>query len=141
MRAPTQISPIISIVFNMLIIRIGLARDPSFGSSSANNPSISASGWAGAFADRSRSVVGGGRRRGPDGSFEMRDLKVEITQVVEDDADYSTSGTELRSTAPVALTRADLRPEPVDLEIGEEEDESSKGSFGLQGSSKPGGAV
>ena len=115
----------------MLIIRVGIATDRSLNGGGTTNQGTS---WAaGAVSDRSR--------RRQDGSYAMKDLKVEITQVVEDDADYSTSGTELRSTAPVALTRADLRPEPVDLEIGEEEDESSKGSFGLQGSSKPGGAV
>ena len=94
----------------MLIIPIGLARDPSFGSSGANNPSISASGWAGAFADRSRSVVGGGRRRGPDGSFEMRDLKVEITQVVEHDGEY---GSDLAASEPDADVK---RAGPLDVD-------------------------
>ncbi|KAM5540165.1 hypothetical protein V8D89_006305 [Ganoderma adspersum] len=138
-----MISPIISIVFNMLIIRIGLAKDSSFASSGTNNAGISASGWAGAFANRTHSGSAAVARRRADGSFEMRDLKVEITQVVEDDAEEYVSDVvrASRGPAPVELTRADLRAEPLDLEVGEEEDESSKGSFGVQGTSKAGCAV
>ncbi|KAI1782852.1 hypothetical protein LXA43DRAFT_386938 [Ganoderma leucocontextum] len=83
-----MISPIIAIVFNMLIIRIGLAKHPSFPSSGMNNAGVSASDWAAALAERSHS---GGVRRRQDGSLEMRDLKVEITQVIERETEYGGS--------------------------------------------------
>ncbi|KAI1782844.1 hypothetical protein LXA43DRAFT_1137185 [Ganoderma leucocontextum] len=121
-----MISPIISIVFNMLIIRIGLANDRSLGTSGTTNGV--ASGWGAVVSDRSANPA---VRRRPDGTFAMRDLKVEITQVVENDAEYAhelaASGADMKG-APVSLTRADVEAEPLDLEVGE--DESSRGSFG-----------
>ncbi|KAJ8497015.1 hypothetical protein ONZ51_g764 [Trametes cubensis] len=88
-----MISPIISIVFNMLIIRMGIASDRSiFGAST--NPGT----WAATGVSVERSggppgvAVGMGMRRRPDGTYEMKDLKVEITQVIEDDSDYVVTG-------------------------------------------------
>ena len=56
-------------------------------------------------------------------NYEMRDLKVEITQVVEHDGEYdselaaSEADADVKGT-PVSLTRADLRAVPLDLEAG-----------------------
>ena len=83
-----QISPIISIVFNMLIIRVGLAHDSSLGASGSH-------GWSTAMmSDR-----GSHLRRRLDGTFEMKDLSVEITQVVEDDSQFGRD----QELAPEAL--------------------------------------
>ncbi|KAI0631505.1 hypothetical protein C8Q77DRAFT_141002 [Trametes polyzona] len=81
-----MISPIISIVFNMLIIRIGLASGRSILalSTEATQPTWVAAGSA--PTDTSRIAVS---RRRQDGTYAMKDLKVEITQVIENDADYT----------------------------------------------------
>ncbi|KAI0325773.1 hypothetical protein GY45DRAFT_1260319 [Cubamyces sp. BRFM 1775] len=99
-----MISPIISIVFNMLIIRMGLSGDRSiFGANT--NPST----WAATGVSVERSggpagvAVGMGMRRRPDGTFEMQDLKVEITQVIEDDSDYVVTGDPTVSVSAIPL--------------------------------------
>ncbi|KAI0354371.1 hypothetical protein OH77DRAFT_1521667 [Trametes cingulata] len=74
------ISPIISIVFNMLIIRMRLASDRSLFGGNTNQPT-----WGAASASIERNGV----RRRPDGTYEMRDFKVEITQVIENDSEYT----------------------------------------------------
>ncbi|KAM5540155.1 hypothetical protein V8D89_006295 [Ganoderma adspersum] len=119
-----MISPIISIVFNMLIIRIGLAHDRSLGTSGAtSNGGVVPSGWvaAGATDHRSANPAVAMRRRA-DGTFEMRDLKVEITQVVEHDGEY---GSELAASEVDA--DADVkRAVPLDVDV-------EAGSYGQQG--------
>ena len=122
----------------MFFIRIGLVRDSSFASSGMSNAGATASHWAAALGERSHSS-GAAPRRGPNGLFEMRDLKVDITQVVEDD-DVGYGASEHRAGGQVSLTRADVRAEPVDLEVAEEDD-SGQSSLGLQGASKAGIAV
>ncbi|KAI9058981.1 hypothetical protein FKP32DRAFT_1614473 [Trametes sanguinea] len=91
-----MISPIISIVFNMLIIRMGLAGDRTvFGASTSATAALpwqagtSGSGWA---TDRSGGGAVAIRRRTGEPRYEMKDLKVEITQVIEDDSDYAVTG-------------------------------------------------
>ena len=59
----------------MLIIRVGMASELS-------QPAQSQGTWAAAVSERS------GLRRRLDGTFEMKDLEVKITQVVEDDSAY-----------------------------------------------------
>ena len=116
-----QISPIISIVFNMLIIRIGLANDRSLGTSGTTNGGGGVgvgSGWGPAMTDRSGSAA---VRRRADGTFEMRDLKVEITQVVEHDAEY---GSEL-----VIGTNDVKSSERLELEGEEDESTTTRGSY------------
>ncbi|EJF62607.1 hypothetical protein DICSQDRAFT_57684 [Dichomitus squalens LYAD-421 SS1] len=104
-----MISPIISIVFNMLIIRVGLAHDSSFGTSGTN-------GWGTAMmSDR-----GSHLRRRLEGTFEMKDLRVEITQVVEEDFQYEREqeldadalgpGTPMDSLPPTDLKGEPLEP-------------------------------
>ncbi|KAI0755811.1 hypothetical protein C8Q74DRAFT_324079 [Fomes fomentarius] len=86
-----MISPIISIVFNMLIIRVGLASERSLGGTTTTPQGT----WAAAVS--SSSQRSGPRRRhhgigmgiGASFAMQMQDLKVEITQVVEEDSDYS----------------------------------------------------
>ncbi|PIL34446.1 hypothetical protein GSI_03222 [Ganoderma sinense ZZ0214-1] len=121
-----MISPIISIVFNMLIIRIGLANDRSLGTSGAtsNGAAVSSAAWGAGATDRSAHPGSGAvMRRRADGTFEMRDLKVEITQVVEHDGEY---GSEL--AASDADVESDVKRIPGDLEAGM--DASSRGSYG-----------
>ncbi|OSC98609.1 hypothetical protein PYCCODRAFT_1447350 [Trametes coccinea BRFM310] len=91
-----MISPIISIVFNMLIIRMGLAGDRTvFGASTSATAALpwqagtSGSGWA---TDRSGVGAVAIRRRTGEPRYEMKDLKVEITQVIEDDSEYAVTG-------------------------------------------------
>ncbi len=92
---PRQISPIISIVFNMLIIRIGLASDRSFLGAASNTAQGT---WA---AAASASIVDRAVRRRTDGTYAMKDLKVEITQVIEHDSEYTMVDT----TSPAVRTR------------------------------------
>ncbi|KAH9895889.1 hypothetical protein C8Q73DRAFT_456158 [Cubamyces lactineus] len=127
-----MISPIISIVYNMLIIRMGIASDRSiFGA--GTNPGT----WAatGVSVERSGGPVGVGvgmgMRRRPDGTYEMKDLKVEITQVIEDDSDYVVSG-----DPPVPASAIPLDPRRnasirggVVLSGGDDEESSPTWSF------------
>ncbi|KAI0739381.1 hypothetical protein C8Q80DRAFT_1111581 [Daedaleopsis nitida] len=102
------ISPIISIVFNMLIIRIGIASERSFGGGASDTNQGT---WAAAVA--SERV---GLRRRQDSSYALKDLKVEITQVVEDDSEYMRSpqdaDTDADAGSPVSLSGISFaRPE------------------------------
>ncbi|KAI0821754.1 hypothetical protein BC628DRAFT_1393411 [Trametes gibbosa] len=83
------ISPIISIVFNMLIIRIGLASDRSFlGVAAAGVTGSTQATWA-AAGSAPTSIDRTAARRRTDATYAMKDLKVEITQVIENDAEYT----------------------------------------------------
>lgn len=116
---PRQISPIISIVFNMLIIRIGLASDRSFLAAGSNTAQGT---WA---AAASASIVDRAVRRRTDGTYAMKDLKVEITQVIENDSEY----TMVDATSPVRTRERDPRVLrdilDVDVDSGSESPRSS----------------
>ena len=101
----------------MLIIRIGLANDRSLGTSGAtSNGAIVPSAWGagvavgGATDHRSAANPAVAMRRRADGTFEMRDLKVEITQVVEHDGEY---GSDLAASEPDADVK---RAGPLDVD-------------------------
>ena len=64
----------------MLIIRIGIANDRVYGVSNTGGTNQGSS-----WRDASRAAS---KRRRTDGSYVMQDLKVEITQVVEDDSQF-----------------------------------------------------
>ncbi|KAI0643304.1 hypothetical protein C8Q79DRAFT_1012601 [Trametes meyenii] len=95
-----MISPIISIVFNMLIIRIGMANDRTLLGTSTNQ-----SAWAAAAVSVERASAA---RRRADGTYEMKDLKVEITQVIEDDSDYAV----VRPGTAITTRDVDEDPSP-----------------------------
>ncbi|KAI8977818.1 hypothetical protein BD414DRAFT_445877 [Trametes punicea] len=133
-----MISPIISIVYNMLIIRMGLAGDRAIfgngggglggGTGTAGLPwqaGTSGSGWGG-----ERSGAGLTVRRRADGSrYEMTDLKVEITQVIEDDSEYAVTGPHHVGGAPLpvavgTLTTHDIRV----MRSAADEDDALEGS-------------
>ncbi|KAI0773176.1 hypothetical protein BD413DRAFT_656572 [Trametes elegans] len=113
-----MISPIISIVFNMLIIRMGIASDRSVlaaatypGSWGGAGSLERGSGGGGGVGGAGVGGVGGAVvRRRADGTYEMKDLKVEITQVIEDDSEYTavdTVGTPGGALSPHLRARLD----------------------------------
>lgn len=118
---PRQISPIISIVFNMLIIRIGLASDRSFLAAASNTAQGT---WA---AAASASIADRAVRRRTDGTYAMKDLKVEITQVIENDSEYTmvdaTSPVRTRERNPRAVR--DILDIDVEVDSGSESPRSS----------------
>ena len=94
----------------MLIIRVGLASNHSLPSALGGGTGASAGGPTGGAsrswpASSGLSGSRGGVRRRTDGSYVMQDLKVEITQVVEDDSGYRA-----RDGGSGALKRADASP-------------------------------
>ncbi|KAI0632706.1 hypothetical protein C8Q77DRAFT_1262323 [Trametes polyzona] len=93
-----MISPIISIVFNMLIIRVGLASERNALAAAADGTTHgtwaaagTGSGSGAGSVDRVviAAAAAAGVRRRADGTLGMRDLKVEITQVIENDSEYT----------------------------------------------------
>ena len=116
----------------MLIIRVGMASELS-------QPAQSQGTWAAAVSERS------GLRRRLDGTFEMKDLEVKITQVVEDDSAYergAAASDKTLSGISFAHTDLELRGEP--LRIQEEADADSlrnSGSFSSSGNAAEASAV
>ncbi|KAI0370681.1 hypothetical protein BV20DRAFT_1071393 [Pilatotrama ljubarskyi] len=97
------ISPIISIVFNMLIIRMRLASDRSLFGGATNQAT-----WGAASA----SIERNGIRRRPDGTYEMHDFKVEITQVIENDSEYTVVESNPISPRVINVVREDEEDSP-----------------------------
>ncbi|KAH9933985.1 uncharacterized protein BXZ73DRAFT_45914 [Epithele typhae] len=115
-----MISPIISIVFYMLIIRVGLAGERA---RSSNNDSST-------HRNTTWPSSGRGARR-TDGSYVMQDLKVEITQVIEDDSDFDPHShhSALESVLDPELgTKPAPAPQRADEESGDIGEGSSRDS-------------
>ena len=101
----------------MLIIRVGMASELS-------QPAPSQGTWAAAVSERS------GLRRRLDGTFEMKDLEVKITQVVEDDSEYERGPASDKTLSGISFAHTDLELRGEPLGIQEEEDSlRHSGSF------------
>ncbi|KAI0702357.1 hypothetical protein C8T65DRAFT_579278 [Cerioporus squamosus] len=122
------ISPIISIVFNMLIIRVGMASELSQTAPSQGT-------WAAALSERT------GLRRRLDGTFEMKDLEVKITRVVENDSEYERGAASDKTLSGISFAHANLehRSEPYGIE--EEDSLRHSGSFSGSGNAAEPSAV
>ena len=86
----------------MLIIRVGIASERSFGGGASGTNQGT---WAAAVASERA-----GLRRRQDSSYALKDLKVEITQVVEHDGEY---GSDLAASEPDADVK---RAGPLDVD-------------------------
>ena len=122
----------------MLIIRVGIVSERSMGG--GTNPG-GTSGWAAAVTSE-RSGVGVRRRQ--DGSYAMKDLKVEITQVVEDDSEYEPGDSAGSTTlSGIAFRRAggseygtEYKGEPLGMPIMALLPESPTESGSMSGSGR-----
>lgn len=123
----------------MLIIRIGLASDRTFlgVAATAVSTGTAQATWAAAGSALTSADRMAVRRRTDAAAYAMQDLKVEITQVIENDAEYTTAdpkaqaGTRsVRSRERREVLRA-VRPDlqvdvsVVDIESGTESPRSS----------------
>ncbi|KAH9934014.1 uncharacterized protein BXZ73DRAFT_46154 [Epithele typhae] len=119
-----MISPIISIVFYMLTIRTGLAGGRALSSNKdpSTHPSTT---WPSS---------GRGAHR-TDGSYIMQDLKVEITQVTDDNSDYDPHSHH-RALESVLDPKLDTRPAPTPAPRRADEESGDRG----EGSSRDSGS-
>ena len=95
----------------MLIIRIGIANDRLYGVSNTGGTNQGSS-----WRDASRAAS---KRRRTDGSYVMQDLKVEITQVVEDDSQFGPRSPRSYIDSADADGDFELKGDPLDIDDDE----------------------